>query len=72
MTKLKNSLGLAPFDIAEYLKDDCAIVEFLNAAREDDNADVFLQAARTAARAHHITKLAGDAGVSVESNPRPA
>ena len=66
MTKAKSSLGLAPFDVAEYLKDDSTIAEFLNAALEDGNADVFLQAVRTAARAHDMTKLAGDAGVSVE------
>ena len=66
MTKVKNSLGLAPFDAAEYLKDDITIAEFLNAALEDGNPDVFLQAVRTAARAHGITKLAGDRGYSVE------
>ena len=66
MTKGNNSLGLAPFDAADYLKDDSMIAEFLNVAREDGNADVFLQAVRTAARAHDMTKLAGDAGVSVE------
>ena len=67
MTKAKNSLGLAPFDAAEYLKDDAAIAEFLNAALEDSNPDVFLQAVRTAARAHGMTKLARDAGVGRES-----
>ena len=51
MTKAKNPLGLAPFDAADYLTDDAAIAEFLNAALEDGNPDVFLQAVRTAARA---------------------
>ena len=67
MTKAKNSLGLAPFDAAEYLKDDATIAEFLNAALEDSNPDVFLRAVRTAARAHGMTKLARDAGVGRES-----
>ena len=67
MTKVKNSLGLAPFDAAEYLKDDTTIAEFLNAALEDGNPDVFLQAVRTAARSHGMTKLARDAGVGRES-----
>ena len=67
MTKVKNSLGLAPFDAAEYLKDDITIAEFLNAALEDGNPDVFLQAVRTAARAHGMTKLARDAGGGRES-----
>ena len=66
MTKAKNSLGLAPFDAAEYLKDDTTIAEFLNAALVDGNPDVFLQAVRTAARAHGMTKLARDAGVGRE------
>ena len=61
MTKTKNSLGLAPFDAAEYLKDDATIAEFLSAALEDGNADLFVQAVRTAARAHDLKKLAGDA-----------
>ena len=67
MTKAKNSLGLAPFDAAGYLKDDATIAEFLNAALEDGNPEVFLQAVRTAARAHGMTKLARDAGVGRES-----
>lgn len=61
MTKSKNSLGFAPFDAAEYLKDDSTIAEFLSAALEDDNPDVFLRAVHTAVRARDITKLAGDA-----------
>ena len=69
MTKAKNSLGLAPFDAAEYLKDDSTIAEFLNAALEDSNPDVFWQAVRTAARAYDMTKLAGDARVRAERNP---
>ena len=54
MTKKKNSLELAPFDAADFLSDDATIAEFLNAALEDGNPDVFLQAARTAARARHV------------------
>ena len=58
MTKAKNPLGLTPFDAADYLTDDAAIAEFLNAAREDGNPEVFLQAVRTAARAQCISQLA--------------
>lgn len=54
MTKAKNPLGLAPFDAADYLTDDAAIAEFLNAALEDGNPDVFLQAVRTAARVQAV------------------
>ena len=59
MTKTKNPLGLAPFDAADYLADEAAIAEFLNAAREDGNPDVFLQAVRTAAHARGIFQLTG-------------
>lgn len=62
MTKTKeNPLGLAPFDAADYLTDDATIAEFLNAALEDGDPDVFLQAVRTAARAHGMSQLARDA-----------
>ena len=66
MTKAKSNLGLAPFDAAEYLQDDTTIAEFLNAALEDGNPDVFLQAVQTATRASDMTNLTGEAGVSVE------
>ena len=67
MTKVKNPLGLAPFDAADYLKDDATIAEFLNAALEDGSPDVFLQAVRTAARARGMSQLARDAGIGRES-----
>ena len=67
MTKVKPSLGLAPFDAAEYLKDDATIAEFLNAALEDGSPDVFLQALRTAAHARGMSQLARDAGIGRES-----
>ena len=54
MTKVKNPLGLAAFDAADYLKDDATIAKFLNAALEDGSPDVFLQALRTVARARHV------------------
>lgn len=54
MTKAKNPLGVAAFDAADYLTGDATIAEFLNAALEDGNPDVFLQAVRTAARARHV------------------
>lgn len=67
MTKAKTNLGLAPFDAADYLVDDAAMAEFLNAALEDANPDVFLQALRTAARAHGMSQLARDSGLGRES-----
>ena len=60
-------LCLAPFDAAAYLSDDAAVAEFLSAALEDGNPDVFLQAIRTAARARGMSQLARDAGLGRES-----
>lgn len=61
MTQLK------PFDAADFLDSDEAIAEYLNAALEDDNPDVFLVAVRDAARARGMAKLASDAGMGRES-----
>jgi probable addiction module antidote protein len=63
----KANLGLAPFDAADYLRDNAAVAEFLSAALEDGDPDVFLQAVRTAARAHGMAQLARDAGLGRES-----
>ncbi len=65
--KTKTSLKLAPFDAADYLRDDTAMAEFLSAALEDGDPDVFLQAIRTAARARGMTQLARDTGLGRES-----
>jgi probable addiction module antidote protein len=65
--KCKSVLQLAPFDAADYLRDDAAIAEFLNAALEDGDPDVFLQAVRTAARARGMSQLARDTGLGRES-----
>src|SRR3989337_21693 len=67
MTKAKANLGLAPFDGAYYLSDNAAVAEFLSAALEDGDPDVFLQAIRTAARARGMSQLARDAGLGRES-----
>ncbi len=68
MTKAKsNSLGLAPFDAADYLDDETAVAEFLDAALESGEPDVFLQALRTAARAHGMARLSRETGLGRES-----
>jgi probable addiction module antidote protein len=66
-SKTKTVLGLAPFDAADYLRDDAAMAMFLSAALEDGNPDVFLQAVRTAARARGMSQLARDTGLGRES-----
>jgi probable addiction module antidote protein len=69
MTKAKGKAvpGIAPFDAADYLRDDATMAEFLNAALEDGDPDVFLQALRTAARARGMSQLARETGLGRES-----
>lgn len=57
----------APFDAADYLTDEETIAEYLNAALEDPNPDLFLVAVRDVARARGMTQLAKDAGLGRES-----
>lgn len=57
----------ATFDAADYLNDEETIAEYLTAALEDPNPDVFLAAVRDVARARGMAKLAKDAGLGRES-----
>lgn len=57
----------APFDAADYLDNEKVIAEYLNAALEDPNPDVFLVAVRDVARAHGMARLAQDTGLGRES-----
>ena len=59
--------GLSTFDAADYLEDDEMMAEYLSAALEDPNPDVFLMAVRDVARARGMARLAEDAGVGRES-----
>ena len=58
---------IAPFDAADYLDDEQTIAEYLTAALEDPNPDVFLTAVRDVARARGMAQLAKDAGLGRES-----
>lgn len=58
---------IAPFDAADYLDDEQTIAEYLTAALEDTNPDVFLTAVRDVARARGMAQLAKDAGLGRES-----
>lgn len=58
---------IAPFDAADYLDSEEAIAEYLNAALEDENPDVFLVAVRDVSRARGISQLAKDTGLGRES-----
>ena len=57
----------APFDAADYLDNEETIAEYITAALEDTNPDVFLAAVRDVARVRGMTQLAKDAGVGRES-----
>jgi len=57
----------APFDAADYLDGDEAIAEYLSAAVEDPNPDVFLAALGDAAKARGMAQIAKDAGLGRES-----
>ena len=58
---------LAPLDAVDYLDDEQTIAEYLTAALEDPNPDVFLTAVRDVARARGMTQLAKDSGLGRES-----
>lgn len=59
--------NIAAFDAADYLDNDIVIAEYLNAALEDENPNVFLQAIADVAKARGMTKLAKDTGLGRES-----
>jgi probable addiction module antidote protein len=56
-----------PFDAADYLDDEETIAEYLTAALEDPNPDLFLVAVRDVARARGMAQLARDSGMGRES-----
>jgi probable addiction module antidote protein len=58
---------IAAFDAAEYLDNDEVIAEYLNAALEDENPDVFLVAVSDVAKARGIANLAIATGLGRES-----
>jgi probable addiction module antidote protein len=55
------------FDPVEYLTDDVIIGEYLTAALEDPNPQVFLDALGNAARAKGMANVAAEAGLGRES-----
>ena len=57
----------SPFDPAAYLNNDEAIAEYLTAAAEDPNPDVFLAALGDVAKARGMAQIAKDAGLGRES-----
>ena len=61
MTKLKK------FDAADYLDSEVAIAEYLTAALEDENPDMFLAALHDVAKARGMAAIAKSTGLGRES-----
>ena len=57
----------APFDLSRHLDDDDVIVEYLAAAAEDANPDVFIAALGDVAKARGMAQIARDSGLGRES-----
>jgi probable addiction module antidote protein len=57
----------AAFDAAAYLDNDAVIAEYLSAAAEDPNPDVFLAALGDVAKARGMAQIAKHAGLGRES-----
>lgn len=55
------------FDPSAFLDDDEVVAEYLTAALEDDNPDVFLAAVGHVAKARGMSAIAARAGVGRES-----
>ena len=55
------------FDPSAYLDDEETIAEYLTAALEDDNPDVFLSAVGNVAKARGMTEIAERTGLGRES-----
>lgn len=58
------------FDAADYLDDDETIAEYLTAALEDPNPDVFLTALKDVARVRGMAQLAHDEALAPGARPR--
>ncbi|MDD4617371.1 MAG: putative addiction module antidote protein [Alphaproteobacteria bacterium] len=57
----------ATFDVADYLDNDEVIAEYLSAAAEDPNPDVFIAALGDVAKARGMAQIAKDSGLGRES-----
>lgn len=58
---------LTKFDAADYLDSEEAIAEYLTAALEDENPDVFLAAISDVAKARGMATIAKESGLGRES-----
>ena len=65
--KAAAKIGIGKFEASDFLKSEIAIREFLAAAMEDPNPDVFLAALSEVAKARGIAALAERSGLGRES-----
>ena len=63
----KKKTTFKPFDAAAYLDDDTVMAEYLSAAAEDPNPDVFVAALGDVAKARGMAQIAKDSGLGRES-----
>ncbi|MFZ0287292.1 MAG: addiction module antidote protein [Terriglobales bacterium] len=64
---MKRKRTYKAFDAAAYLDDDAVIAEYLSAAAEDPNPDVFVAALGDVAKARGMAQIAKEAGLGRES-----
>jgi probable addiction module antidote protein len=65
--RTKEKIKLAPFDTSEHLDSKEVIEEYLKAALEDPNPDLFLLAVANVAKARGMAKVAKESGLGRES-----
>jgi probable addiction module antidote protein len=63
----KTKIAFAKFDAADYLDSEEMIAEYLTAALEEDNPDLFLAALSNVAKARGMAKIAKASGLGRES-----
>jgi probable addiction module antidote protein len=66
MKKVKKTT-YTTFDVAAYLENDVVIAEYLSAAMEDPNPDVFIAALGDVAKARGMAQIAKSSGLGRES-----
>jgi probable addiction module antidote protein len=64
---LKRKTTYKAFDAAEYLDNGAVIAEYLSAAAEDSNPDVFIAALGDVAKARGMAQIARESGLGRES-----
>jgi probable addiction module antidote protein len=67
MKAKKKKTTYKPFDAGAYLDNDAVIAEYLSAAAEDANPEVFVAALGNVAKARGMAQIAKDAGLGRES-----